>query len=300
MNSILGRIALLPTLLFAPALWAAEPDPQLEPEAEEKEDIVVTGKTVDRREVTRQARSISRDTDVRHTAMARFEDRICPGVIGLQREAAELVVGRLRMIAEDFDIPQADETKCTPNIIIAFTEDGRDAFAAIQRRNRSISEAVSVREMRELLEEPGPVRVFSIVETRMRNGIPVPRRRDLVNIPVGRMEGGQSLISTATREDIVGVAVLFDPADVTGKTVVQLADYAAMRAFARTRDAEGESAPDSILGLFDPANPAPPEALTRFDRAYLTTLYKGGAHIRGISKLLDVAATLEKLQEAEE
>jgi hypothetical protein len=285
---------------LAPALWAAEPDPQPEPEAGDKEDIVVTGKAVDRREVTRQARSISRDTDVRHTALARFEGRICPGVIGLQREAAELMVGRLRMIADDLDIPQADETKCSPNIIIAFTEDGRADLAALQRRDRSISQVVSQRELRELLEEPGPVRVFSIVETTLRNGMPVPRRRDLVNVPVARMEGGQSLISTATREDIVGVMVLFDREEAYGKTVIQLADYAAMRAFARTRDAEGEEAPDSILALFDPANPAPAEELTAFDRAYLGTLYEGVPHIRGISKLLRVGATLEKQQKASE
>lgn len=265
-------------------------------------DIVVTGEQdtpeVDHGEVTRQAREVSRDGDVRHTALARFEDYACPGVIGLTQEFAEVIVARLRFIAEDLDIPLADMDACRPNIIVAFTEDGREDLAAIERNTHYVSEVLSVGETRELLEEPGPVRVWSIVETRLRNGMRVPRSRSL-DPPTVQMEGGQSLISNATREDIVGVMVLFDRDDARGKTLRQLADYAAMRAFARTRNAAGEAAPDSILGLFDPANPSPPLALTEFDRAFLAALYEGVPHIDGIHKLQRVGRHIEKLREAE-
>jgi hypothetical protein len=263
-------------------------------------DIVVTGEAeadVDRAEVTRQARSVSRDTDVRHTALARFEDYACPGVVGLKRDFAEVIVARLRFIAEDLDIPLANETKCRPNIMVVFTEDGREDLAAIEEKTHYVTEVLSVSEQREILEEPGPVRVWSIVETRLRNGMRVPRRRTLSDPPVAQMEGGQSLISNATREDIVGVMVLFDRNQVRGKTLRQLADYAAMRVFARTRNTEGEAAPDSILGLYDANNPAPALALTEFDRAFLAALYEGVPYVDGIHKLQRVGRQLEKLRE---
>ena len=291
----------LPAVLLTAAVPLSAQNAEAEAAAEE-EDIVVTGKgePVDRREVTRQARAISRATDVRHTALARFEDRACPGVAVLKQEFAEFVVARIRMIAEDLDIPLAKEGECSPNILVVFTDDGRADLAEIERKTRQISEVLSVNEKRELLEESGPVRVWSIVETRLRNGMPVARRRDLVNIPVARMEGGQSLISTTTRQDITAAMVLFDRDEVRGKTLHQLADYTVMRVFARTRDVEGAGAPDSILGLFDADNPSPPDGLTEFDRAYLATLYEGVPYIAGISKLLSVGSTLEKLQQAED
>jgi len=312
MTNRLRRFALLNALLLAPAAAAADQPagpagdaPAAapgSPVAAGADAIVVTGDRppLDRREVTRQARAISRDGDVWHTPLARFEDRACPGVFGLRQDTAELVVGRFRMIAEDLNIPLAPEGQCQPNIIVAFVEDGRASLAEVNRKTRQISEVLSVNESRELLEEPGPVRVFSVVETRTASGMPVPRRRDMVNIPVARQEGGQSLITTTTRQDIVKVVVLFDREAVKGKTVHQLADYAVMRAFARTRDAEGERAPDSILGLFDEGNPAPAEGLTEFDRAFLATLYEGVPHIKGINKLLRVGHNLEKRAEAGE
>lgn len=293
-----GFFGLLGLALAAPALAQEQPPA---PEPVRERDIVVTGEQeeeeVDRTEVTRQARAITRDTGVRYNPLARFEDFACPGVIGLTKEFGEIIVARLRFIAEDLDIPLADEDSCRPNIIVAFTEDGREDLAAIEERTHYISEVLSVDESREILEEPGPVRVWSIVETRLRNGMRVPRRRTLTDPPRVQMEGGQSLISTATREDIVGVAVLFNREDVRGKTIRQLADYAAMRVFARTRDAEGADAPDSILSLFDEANPSPPLALTEFDQAFLAALYDGVPHIEGIHKLQRVGAELEKIRE---
>ena len=143
------------------------------------------------------------------------------------------------------------------------------------------------------------MRVLSVVETRMQNGSLVPRGRDLVNPPVGRMEGGQSLISTATERHITEVVVLFDRAQASGKTIHQLADYAVMRVFARTRDAKGGDAPVSILGLFD-ANATPPDGMTAFDRAYLAALYDGPAHVKGLSKLLRVSKKLEKMKSTDD
>ena len=304
--------AALPAALFALAASAHAQEAAVEAEgaAEAGTDaggdafggveIVVTGREMDmsERTVTRQARAVSRETDLRHTPLARFGEYACPGVGGLKLESAELVVSRIRFIAEDLDIPLHDEG-CRPNIFIIFTEDGRADLAELERSTRQISLNVSQKEKRELLEGAGPVRVFNVVQDRMRNGITLPKRRDLVNIPTGSQEGGQSLLSRGIRRDITTSFVLFDRAEVRGKTLRQLADYAAMRVFAQTRDASGEKAPDSILSLFDD-DAIPPEGLTAFDRAFLTTLYDSNPHISGQGNLQRVAHVLKKQMRAEE
>jgi len=55
------------------------------------------------------------------------------------------------------------------------------------------------------------------------------------------------------------------------KTVIQLADYATMRALARTRPVEDVEGIGTILTLFDSATP--PQSVTDADVAYLTALY---------------------------
>jgi hypothetical protein len=268
---------------------------------DDKSGIVVTGKIrkVDPEKVTREARSVSRETDVWHEPLARFEGLACPGVIGLKQDYAEAFVGRLRQVAEELHIPLAKNGSCTANIIVAFTDDGRADLTEMQHKTKFLSQLLDPPERHELLDEPGPVRVVSVVETRMQNGSLVPRQQhitaDVSELPVGRMEGGQSLISTATQREIANVIVLFDRGKMKGKTLQQLADYTVMRVFAYTRDAKGADAPDSILTLFDESNDTPPLGLTEFDRAYLTALYEGPAHMRGIGKLRRVAQNLDKL-----
>jgi hypothetical protein len=299
-----GHTAAACLALLAPAALAAQTDGQVKPEA--RPDIVVSGRAtkLDPVEVARQARTVTRDGDFRYEPLARFEGKVCPGVIGLTQAAAEYVVGRVRQVAQDLKLPLAKNGACSANLIIAFTEDGRADLAALQKRRNSLSEALTPGERRELLEYPGPARVFTITETRMENGSIVPRSHQLANdvsqLPVGRMEGGQSLIVTGSHREIVSVVVLFDRDKVRPLTLKQVADYSVMRGLARTRDATGEDTLDSILTLFRDGNAASPSGLTDFDRAYLQALYEGHANVKGASKLLRVAHKLETLKPADE
>ena len=213
-------------------------------------EIVVTGRSpdeIDSREVTRQARSITRENNLWNEPIARFADPACPGVAGLQVNYARNVVARFRLVADELHIPLAPDGNCDPNIIIAFSKDPRASLAKLERRTRELSKNLSTPELRELLETDQPVKVFTLVKDVMRNGQVIPRRQNLTQIPVGVQEGGQSLISNGIRRNIASVTVVFDSDAIADKSLRQLADYAVMRVFARTKDASGRERPG-----FDP------------------------------------------------
>ena len=68
--------------------------------------------------------------------------------------------------------------------------------------------------------------------------------------------------------------VVIETGATFGKSLTQIADYAAMRGLAMVRPAELASSEDTILALFEPGSPAEPARLTEFDQAYLKSLYR--------------------------
>jgi hypothetical protein len=265
---------------------------------EEEPTIVVTEdrEAPSSREVNRQARDITETTNnLYDRPLARIEDRLCPGVMGLRTEAAELMIDRIRWNAERLDMWLADDAGCAPNLIIAFVDDGKAQIAELAERQPWLFQSLTIDERERLLSDDGPVRVWTTAQQRTRDGLPIARRESLDNPPVVQMWMAHSKIYLTIREDITQVVVLFDKAGVRGKTVIQLADYATMRSFARTRPADSGAALDTILALFDPAQ-EPPAGLTDFDQAYLRSLYGSMANLPAASKLLGVNRELRRVE----
>lgn len=261
------------------------------------DDIVVTGRAEQptHSEVSRQAREITETRgDLLHSPLARIEDRLCPGIIGMKPEYASLMIDRIRWNGERLDMWMGDEEKCSPNLIIAFVDDGKTEIANLHRNQGHLFEWMTIPEREALLAEEGPVRVWTTTMTRQSNGLSLPRRKNLVELPVVQMHAAHSKIYINVREDITQVVVLFDRSKVGGKTLVQLADYATMRGFARTRPTDGGAAMDSILSLFD-GDSAPPSGLTDFDQAYLRSLYEGIPNIKGMTKINGVNRELRNI-----
>lgn len=266
------------------------------------EEIVVTGERErpSAREVSRQARDISGITgNIYDKPLARIEDRLCPGVIGLRQDAAELMIDRIRWNAARLGMRLAGGSGCAPNLIIAFVEDGKAQIAELFEKQPWLFQSLTLPERRALLDEDGPVRVWTTAQQRTRDGMPIQRRENLTDPPVVSMWMAHSKIYLTIREDITQVVVLFDRDAVRGKTVIQLADYATMRGFAQTRPAEGGAPLGTILTLFDPDRAAP-GGLTEFDQAYLRSLYDWIPNLPAASKLLGVNRQLERISEETE
>lgn len=294
-----------------------------QPAAPDDPDIVVTGEREPptQREITEQARNISIIGDPLDNPLPRFEDRLCPGVLGLKDDAAGYINQRIRFNAEQFGLRMApDDGTCEPNFIVAFVDDAQNQLVELARNNGYMLAGLSVTTRGELLNAPGAARVWVNTLTRTRDGMPTQSARDASGAPerrgstfggtdsagnaiensysiglppVAATQAAQSRIFFPIREDIVSVLVLFDRAQVRGKSLLQLADYATMRGFATTRETSGEPEAATILSLFDGDGPKP-DRLTTFDLGYLGSLYDGIPNLPAQSKLGGVSRHMER------
>jgi hypothetical protein len=267
------------------------------------------------REIGEQARNISIIGSPLDDPLPRFEDRVCPGVLGMKDEDAAYIIQRIRHNAEQFDIRlHKDDGKCEPNFIVAFVEDAQGQMAQLARRQGYMLAGMSVSARGELVDAPGAARVWTNTVMRTNTGAPAPSRSSKENAPErvlsyapetgvassiagmppeARGSASHSRIYFPLREDIYSVLVLFDREQVRDKTLLQLADYATMRGLAFTRETRGEVPADTILSLFDGAGPKPAR-LTTFDLGYLGSLYDGIPNMPATSKLNNVRRHMER------
>jgi hypothetical protein len=102
-----------------------------------------------------------------------------------------------------------------------------------------------------------------------------------------------SKIFFATRLDIAQSVVVIDIKAIDGMSVVQIADYVTIRAFARTRPVSADASASTILSLFDKSAPAPRE-LTPFDLGYLSGLYASRGNLPASVKIGAVPREIRK------
>ena len=249
-------------------------------------EIIVPGdRPMKPAEVKRQARKITADGNLRRQPLARFEEPICPGVIGLPFDLAGPLIVRVRAVADAVGIDTAKASDCRPNVIIAFTGDGKADLQEIANRDSSLLSGMTYWERKKVLKVDGPVRAFSLVATKSNTGMSGSGNGQQFETTIA------SRLVLSTRRDIAIAVVLFDADAADGKTVTQLADYTAMRTFARTKPPKGDVYYGTILQLFDNVEPAP-ERLSDFDIAYLQAVYTGAPARAGMTKLKNVASAM--------
>ena len=222
----------------------------------------------------------------------RVETRLCPGIAGLREDGALQMLDRIRHNAERLGVTLADADSCKPNLLVFFVADPDKTLASLMERKPEMFSAMSVQERAELRQETGPVRAWSQIVTRSRDGLDVDDTDNLVEIPRTSMWGAHSKIYVPVRRDIETTILLFGSAGAEGKSITQLADYVTMRAFAADFSAYPEGL-DSIRALFDGGEPA--AELTEADMVFLQTLYTGIPNIPGRAKNMALRQKLEGL-----
>ncbi|TIX48787.1 DUF3987 domain-containing protein [Alteraurantiacibacter aquimixticola] len=262
-----------------------------------EDEIVVTGRAQEasRAEIHRQARDVTPPGDIRETPLARYETPLCPGIIGLTVQAAVPMIDRIRTNAEVLGVRLAPD-ECNPNMVLVFADDGQALLSGMMEENPARFQYLTP-VARQELRAPGPVRVWTDVQQATRDGMRVPRSRNLVNPPQVRMDMAHSHIYTTVRNEIDMVWVIIDREAARGLSLMQLADYATMRGLVQTEPQE-DLAISSILGLFNEDGPWPDE-LTDFDRAYLTAVYDYIPNLPAFRKLGRVAEEVRRIEAAQ-
>lgn len=260
-----------PLLLSMPlAAQETTPDPI--------DDIVVEGVREREQAVETTARAITRRQRV-DKPLAKFYAPICIGVFGMQPDYARTMIARMEDVASELDLPIGGED-CKVNVMVGFVRgDARD-LDRLRAEEPDLFATLKDYEFDRIKRGNGAVQAWHGTEVKDVDGQPFqgallqtlqygPPRSVAKSTPFsGARLGGQ------IRVDMTGAMVLIDAERTPGKTLQQLADYAAMRAFASIDDlstGEGFHLP-TILSLFADDH-EPPGALTTFDRAYLEAAY---------------------------
>ena len=244
------------------------------------DDIIVTGqRQVEPEKARRFVRSVISPIDGQ---LARFQDPLCPGVAGLKADAALAIVDRMREVAAAAQAP-VSPVGCKPNVVVIVAEDGEATLKSLQARGafRGLTDI----ERRRALRSEGPVRAFSDVELLNDDGAGAGRST-VTGIGVGgtgaMMQGSignsltirtASILKLPTQQTKLRTILIFDAAATMGKSLTQIADHAAMRAFGGARpDSSADLGADTILSLFASAG-SPPPSLTAMDLAFLKGVY---------------------------
>jgi hypothetical protein len=278
-----------PVWLFLSAIVVAPPPVQTD------QTIVVTGARPTRDAIANYVDGITANVDGQ---IATFRQPICPGSFGLPEAYNRVIEQRLRADATRVGLRVAGE-QCDANIIVIVADDPRPLVAKLQRERPQMFVGLDFEQVQNILRTKEPVLTWQAVEPHGSDGRPLER----VMFVGGRAVGGDgawlnpaasnSRIQQNIRPDLVSSFVMLNADDVDGLTLTQIADYAAMRALARTRGSERLRAP-TILALFDKPEGSAVGQLSRWDLAYLRALYATDNRLAAHSQQAAIAGAIRR------
>ncbi|SPU44746.1 Uncharacterised protein [Brevundimonas diminuta] len=234
----------------------------------------------------------------RGRGLALWRREICPGVVNLEREAAQAVIDRITQTAASLDL-RTGEPGCHPNVVVIFTNDGRGLARTMNADNpRLFRQNVTgmhrdTTAFQDFLDAERPVRWWSL-------SLPVDSEtgRAVVRMPGDAVGGivdsqlaailgcnpndcvaaaspivrrkGPGRLSTQVVDALFKTMVIVDT-DMTGEVnTTQLGDYIALISLAQLDPRAETQGFDTILNLF---SGDAQQGLTEWDRAYLVALY---------------------------
>jgi hypothetical protein len=280
----------LPIALMAYASTATAQDTAPHPEKAPEKTIVVTGGRAEKERVHKLSRAITPYVS-RDEAMPRFTDPICFITAGLSRDFLVQLANRMAIDANEAGIRLAGDN-CGPNVAVLFIDDGAKELGGLRKQYPRLFGGMDADDVRAAIAEPGPVHAWWVAEPVSSSGhkqTAIGVSGGASNVPTLRVETASALV-LPTRSDVRFAVIAIDRKALTGLTLTQIADYAAMRTLAGARPAQSGN-DGTILGLFDTGAEALPE-MSAFDRGYLKAVYDGEGNLRSGSKMNQIARNI--------
>jgi hypothetical protein len=205
--------------------------------------------------------------------IARFDFQVCPAVVGLAPAQNDAVAERMRRVAEAAGIGVADRSKCRPNALVMITRDKEELIKALRRKHPVFFYDQAGRPLI-IPKQTGPVTAWQ-VEGRLAGEGRNISMDEFENYYVVESPGASSRLRPATHPHFIASVVVIQLSALDGLTTTQVADYAAMRAFARTDPARLKPpVPPTILTVVEaPMDSEVPVTLTELDLSFLKALY---------------------------
>ena len=272
MSMIAASMSLALTVLAALPQDASRQPPVAAPavQATELEDVVVNGRSLS------EAVDSFVNTVVappRGRGPARWDRKVCVGVVNLRRDAAQVMVDRVSEVALEIGL-EIGEPGCNPNILVMATDNGTAlATALVQAKPRAFrpsysGAARSATVLSRFQTTDRPVRWWHVSIPTVADTGEVAVRLPGYGPPMIAGLGGR--LRTEIQNDLRRAFIIVDVERSTGVTFQQLSDYVAMVAFAQIDPDADTSGFPTVLNLFDGAATA---ELSDWDLSYLKALY---------------------------
>ena len=252
--------------------------------AQSDDAIIVEGQRVD---IPKLVKGTINDVGV--TPLARFEDKICPGVVGV---AGEQAIKLLQMVRDNVVAlgGKVAGPGCTANATVIFVDQPVDFVKKLAKKEPAYF-TMSPRAFDQFTAHARPVVSWHVTETRDRDGQELgssdktsDHKKKLFTAPASTSvpmnakvvrQSAATRLYTNIREDMAVAFAVIDRQSSAGKSLRQLADLASLHLLLDIKQNVGANHRGSILSLFEerPAGASPPPALSQYDRAMIQALY---------------------------
>ena len=268
-------------------------------DSQSQESIVVQGQ---RRQIAQALRKLIEPAE--NEQLARFEDEICPMVIGMPRDWTASLI---RMIRENVTSVGGKVGKpgCTVNAAVIFIDQPLELIRALAKEEPGFF-AMTPRELEKFTAVQKPLASWHVTDTFGEDGQMLGQMGSLgvggtgVSSPANARVNRNSTASrlyTTIREDMLVGFVVIDRQQTVGKSLRQLADVATMHLLLDVNQDAAERDPGSILSLFEqrPEGVSAPMRLSRFDRGALRGFYTQRENNRSARQQAEnIARSIEK------
>lgn len=292
--------------LIAAALVASPAFAQtsLQPATTTTDDIVVMGNRVE--ELATAYTGAVAVPAPSEDQLARWNDRLCPGVVGLAAADAQTLVDHIARRAHEVGLG-VEQSGCTPNLVIIFTPDSDATARHIFETRKDLLGYYADDDMvtagRDALDEfvntPRSVRWWHVANTVSADGRALGDTRsrggrstaNAVAASQGNASGAATMGSglsgveavrsqgsrfrRSTRQDLNYVLVVVDSRRIVSMPSGAIADYLSMAALVQLDPHADMRGFPTILNLFADraAGVQSPAGMTEWDRLYLQGLY---------------------------
>ena len=301
MSVLAAAVAAMLGLAQAEAARASATQPPAEQDGTAVEGVVVQGRRTSEEEQRKAESAFVRElaAPTRRARLARWDDQVCPGVVGWPHDRAAYVVERIAQEARAVGL-EVGPPGCEPDILILVTSDGDRTAREVREKFRKLFVHPLARSLYsggggqtadQFVAESRPVRWWHLTELTGSDGRPLRMAMlsslvpGMPEVPVPVVDNAAvSRAASAVKEDLARALIIVDTSRLKGVTYEELASYLAMVSLAQLKpDAEPDSLP-TILSLFRDrdAGGTRPDTLTEWDRAYLRGLYAAADNSRSL------------------